>query len=44
VLSNVRALSDDDQQAVSEAIDRLIEKQILERGSDSDSPRLKLAE
>ena len=44
VLSNVRALSDDDQQAVSEAIDRLIEKQILERDSDSNSLGLKLAE
>lgn len=39
VLSNVRVLSDDDQQAVSEAIDRLIEKQLIER--DSDSLRLK---
>jgi len=44
VLSNVRALSVDDQQAVSEAIERLIEKQVLERSSDSDSPRLNLAE
>ena len=42
VLSNVRELADDDQQAVLEAIDRLIEKLILER--DSDSQRLKLAE
>ena len=42
VLSNVRTLADDDQQAVSEAIERLIEKQILERGNDGDSPRLKL--
>lgn len=39
VLSNVRALSDDDQQPVSEAIDRLIEKEIVER--DNDSLRLK---
>ncbi|MFC6718904.1 hypothetical protein ACFQGT_14505 [Natrialbaceae archaeon GCM10025810] len=44
VLSNVRTLSDDNQQAVSEAIDRLIEKQILERNSNSDSLRLKFAE
>ena len=42
VLSNVRTLSNDDHQAVSESIDRLIEKQILER--EGDSLRLKLAE
>ena len=39
VLSNVRELSDDNQQAVSEAINRLIEKEIVER--DNDSLRLK---
>ena len=31
VLSNVRALSDDQPDAVDDAIDRLVEKQILER-------------
>lgn len=35
VLSNVRALSIDDGEAVSIAIDRLVEKQILERDGDS---------
>ena len=43
VLSNVRALSDDNKKAVSEAVDRLIEKQILER-NNSDSLRLKFVE
>jgi len=43
VLSNVQALSDDNEKAVSEAVDRLIEKQILER-DNSDSLRLKFAE
>ncbi len=41
VLSNVRSLSHDDEEAVSEAINRLIDKQILER--DSDSLNLKLS-
>lgn len=44
VLSNTRALSADNRQAVSDGVDRLVEKQILERGSDKESHRLKLAE
>ncbi|APX96523.1 VOC family protein [Natronorubrum daqingense] len=39
ILSNVRALSENDQQVVSDAIDRLTKKQIIER--DNDSLRLK---
>lgn len=39
VLSNVRSLSEDEGEAVKAAIDRLVEKQILER--DGDSIRLK---
>jgi len=42
VLSNVREISDDDQQSVSAAIDRLIQKQILERDSNNDSDSLRL--
>lgn len=44
VLSNVQALSDENRKAVSEAIDRLLEKQILERDENSDSLRLKFGE
>lgn len=44
VLSNVRELSEDDQQAVSAAIDRLIQKQILERDNNNDSLRLQLGD
>ena len=40
VISNVRSLSTDDEEAVSEAIIRLIDKQILERDSDSLNLRL----
>jgi hypothetical protein len=40
VLSNVRSLSHDDKEAVSEGVDRLIDKQILERDSDSLDLRL----
>lgn len=39
VLSNIRTLSTDDDDAVSAAVDRLVEKQILER--DGDVIRLK---
>lgn len=35
VLSNIRALSADDDEAVSAAIDRLVEKQLLERDGDT---------
>lgn len=46
VLSNVREISDDDQQAVSAAIERLIQKQVLEpdTSNDSDSLRLQLGD
>lgn len=42
VLSNVRELSDNGQQAVSAAIDRLIQKQILERDGNNSSDSLRL--
>lgn len=41
VLSNVRALSGDDEAAVSAGIDRLVEKQILERDGDTIHPKPK---
>jgi hypothetical protein len=39
VLSNVRVLSDDQEGAVDEAIDRLVKKRILQR--DGESLRLR---
>jgi hypothetical protein len=39
VLANVRALSDDQEDAVDDAIDRLVAKQILERDGDVVRPR-----
>ncbi|CQR49651.1 hypothetical protein [Haloferax massiliensis] len=42
VLSNVRSLSDGDERAVTDAITRLVDKQVIER--DGDSLRLKTTE
>jgi hypothetical protein len=39
VLANVRALSDDQEDAVDDAIGRLVDKQILERDGETVRPR-----
>lgn len=39
ILANVRALSDDQEDAVDDAIDRLVAKQVLKRDGDTIRPR-----